>query len=132
MCIDLGRRNIRMSQHLLQAPEIGTIREQMTCKSMAQNMGRDFRRIDSGLDRQFLQELPKTLPRQETLPAPRRIQPFRMFAIHAKPSPDLQVLVQGVLRRLVYRYKPFLVPFAPHDEKPILFTNSGIRQGDQF
>ena len=39
MCIDLSRRDIGMTQHFLQRPEIGAVIEEMRREGVAQDMG---------------------------------------------------------------------------------------------
>src|SRR6185437_12309812 len=71
MRVDLRRRDVGMAQHLLNAPEIGAVAEEVAREGVAQNVRRDARRIDAGVERQLLQELAAAPPRQMALGAAR-------------------------------------------------------------
>src|SRR5437763_14536307 len=77
MRIDLRRRDIGMSEHLLHAPEIGAVIEQMAGKGMAQYMWRQPRRVETGGEGELLEHLAATLPGQVPCRAARRKQPAR-------------------------------------------------------
>ena len=62
--INLGCCNVGMAQQLLHAPEVGPMCDQMARKGVSQDMGRKAGRIDPGLDRQVLHQLPDTTTRE--------------------------------------------------------------------
>jgi hypothetical protein len=64
MRIDLRRRNIGVSEHLLHASEVGPVIEQMAGKGMTQHMGRQPGRIEPGGKGQLLEHLAAALPCQ--------------------------------------------------------------------
>src|SRR5881227_3024361 len=64
MRINLRRRDIGMSEHLLHASEIGAVIEQMAGKGMAQHMGRQPCRVEAGGEGELLEHLAATLPGQ--------------------------------------------------------------------
>ena len=64
MGIDLGRRDIRMTQHLLHRAKIGASFQQMAGETVAQHMGRNSGRIKSGFARQAFEFHSTMLARQ--------------------------------------------------------------------
>src|SRR5689334_23284242 len=71
MGVDLGGGDIGMPQKRLDAAQIRAAFHQMGGEGMAQDMGRDFRRIDAGLERQSLQQLMETAAGEKSLRAAR-------------------------------------------------------------
>lgn len=61
MGVNLGRRNIRMTQHLLDAAQISIMVQKMGRKGMAQHMRADLARIQPCGQRQTLEQLEKPL-----------------------------------------------------------------------
>ena len=59
--IDLGSGNIRMAQHELDGPQIGTMFEEVGGKGMAQGMGADLL-VDPGRGDGLLDDLPEAEP----------------------------------------------------------------------
>ena len=66
MRIDLGGRDIGMTQHLLERAQIGSMGQQMAGEGMAQDVGRDPFRWKARRDRKFLEDLPE--PRAGQMP----------------------------------------------------------------
>ena len=60
MRINLGGGDIRMSQHQLQSPQIGTLPEQVRGKGMSEGMGAKMRG-QTGLPGITLKDFPETL-----------------------------------------------------------------------
>ena len=69
MSINLRRRNIGMSQHLLHRSKISAMRQQMTCERVPQHMRTDPARFDAALRGQRFQILREPLTRQVAIPA---------------------------------------------------------------
>ena len=68
--IDLRGGDVGVAKHLLQGAQIGAAIQQVRGKGVAQNVRRDARRIDPGLDRGVLQELDEALARKVVAVAP--------------------------------------------------------------
>jgi len=67
MGVDFRRRDVGMSQHLLDGAQIRAVVEQMGGEGVAQHVRADLRRVEAGGERALLQQLRETLARQETL-----------------------------------------------------------------
>ena len=61
MGVNLGCRNIRMTEHLLNAAQIGIVMQQVGCKCVSQNMGADLTRVESRSPGQVLKHLKEAL-----------------------------------------------------------------------
>lgn len=70
--VNLGRRYVGMSKHLLDRPQIGPVGQEMAGKSVPQRVGRYGGAVDPGVNRQFLEDLGKPVTGQMTQFAPRK------------------------------------------------------------
>src|SRR5690606_13374926 len=70
MRVDLCGGDVRMSQHLLQAPEVGAVLEQMRRERMSQNVRRHPFRRDTRLDREMTEDLAQPPPRKMAFGTP--------------------------------------------------------------
>ena len=78
MCIDLGGRNVSMTEKLLHGSEIRAAIEQMAREGVAQHVRRDALGADAGLGRNVFQILREALPRHMTERRFRREEPRRI------------------------------------------------------
>src|SRR5210317_2502064 len=89
MSIDLRRRYVGMSQHLLHGTQVGASIEQMRREGMAQHMRADTAMIDTRLNGEFLQHLCKAMTGQVIASASRK-QPWRLAGLRQAHSPGIE------------------------------------------
>src|ERR1051326_4789083 len=75
MGVDLRRRYVSMPEHLLHAPEIGPVVEQVAGERMSQHMRRQLCWVEPSGKSQFFEQLRTALPSQMAGRAARREQP---------------------------------------------------------
>lgn len=68
MGIDLRGRDVDMAKHLLHRAQVGAMGQQMRGKGVAQHVRRDAAQRQTGVQRQFLQQLPDALAGQPPIP----------------------------------------------------------------
>src|SRR5579885_1336039 len=120
MRIDLGRRDIGVTQHLLNAAEVGAVPEEVAGEGMAQHMGRDPCGIDAGGERQLLEELAAAPARQMPVAAARGEEEARVFALAQEGPAHRAIGGKGRARRLAQRHEPLLAALAAHDEDALV------------
>src|SRR5215468_10017771 len=59
--VDLGRGDVRVAEHLLDAAEVGSVIQEMGCEGVAQDVRRDLAALDAGGERKVLQQLTQAL-----------------------------------------------------------------------
>ena len=109
MCVDLGCRNIGMTEQLLDCPEVCPAVQHMGSETMSERMRGNIGAQISGLCVP-LQDLPESLSCQPLPPAIQEKSRFLLIAKEAGADAD-NVLLQGRQGRH-YRDKPFLAAFA--------------------
>ena len=115
MGVDLGRAQIRVTQHLLDRAEVGAPFEEMGGKRMAEQVRMHARRIESGLCGQPAKDEKRAGPGQST---PLRVEEKlrAMPAVQERPS-SREVAAHGLDSFASKRHDPLLVTLAeaPYD-----------------
>src|SRR5205807_9190117 len=111
------RGDIGMSQHLLDAAQIGAMVEQVAGKGMTQHMRRQPIGVEAGFDRQLLQQLAAALPRQMPDAAARREEPARRPRSGHKTLAAAKVGGKRQPAWLAQRHDAFPTSLARYQEK---------------
>ena len=59
--VDLGRRDVGVAEHLLQAAQVGAVGQQVAGEGVAQDVGGDLGGVEARLRRQGLEQLRETV-----------------------------------------------------------------------
>src|SRR5665213_1193894 len=132
MGIDLRRRDVGVAEHLLNAAQIRAAVDQVAGEGVAQHMRRQFRRIEPGGERQLLEQLPATPPRQMAGGAARRKEPARSGPVFQKTVALIEIVFERASRRLAERHEAFFRTLAAHDQKARIALCRGERQRDEL
>src|SRR5690625_1566087 len=116
--INLGRRDVRMAEHLLDRAKISPMSEQMAGKGVTQYMRRYLGGVDLRFHREFLQKLSQAVACQVSAGATAREQPAVIFFALQKLSANLLVVGDGLASGSPQSNEPF-PPSLAADQHPV-------------
>ena len=135
MGVDLRRCYVGMPEHLLHAPEIGPVVEQVAGERMPQHMRRQLRRVEPGGKSKFFHQLRAALPGQMASCAARRKQPAPCLAarsLRQECGTGFEIIGERLARGLAQRRQSLLAAFAAHQQKTRIALRRGQGQAHQF
>src|ERR1041385_8798103 len=134
--VDLRRGGVGGAEPGLHGSKIRGALHQMRCKSMAQDMRREFLGIELGRDRQLLEHLVTTTARQISLGTARgKEKALRVCPAHAggkEGIAHLQIILDHLLRRTIERSQALLLALSPDKQETVAGACGRQRQCHQF